>query len=134
MSTLTTAATDSSTSETTAAVVTSPASPSATGSLTAPATTANPNLRPGVVAGAASLSGPAPGRSAGPAGDAPWLTYRRTCGSARWVQRHITGRVVRAFRRDAAPSPSWDSWASDIDPVYTARVALAAGPELLEAA
>lgn len=58
------------------------------------------------------------------------LSYRRTCGTGRWTLRHVrsaaTATILRAFATDAQPSPAWDTWPEDTDPVYTARVAVAA--------
>lgn len=52
---------------------------------------------------------PAPGRSAGAGG----AIFRRTYGTGRWVQRHIDGRILRAYHREAARSQEWDSYADD---------------------
>lgn len=124
---MTTTATDPATSQSGVAVVASPA-PSTTllSSLTAPPTTARPvDLRPGLVGGAVSSPvTPAPGGSAGV------TVYRRTYGTGRWVSRHITGRIVRAYHREAGLSPAWDSYADDPYPYLPAEVAdrLAARP------
>lgn len=131
----TTAATDSSTSETPAAVVASP--PSLTGFPSAPPASATPHLRPGEAGGAASsaMTPAAPGRSVAGA----WPTYRRAVGSGRWTLRHVqrmAPATVAATYAVAARSPEWDAtWNDDpAEQVITARSLAEASGYLLEAA